>query len=560
MANDRYKEIIHASRDFITLISRDYTYDFVNQSYGKEIGLSPDQIVGRSVSDIWGSEKFEKRIKEKLDECFKGNECHEIDQFKFGESLKYIHVSYYPFFDGEKITHVMVYSHDISMIKKLESKLLDFEFKDPTTGLFNRRSFGIVLDMELDKARRSLKERLRVVLFISLRNFSQINASYGHELGDLLLESTALRIKEALRASDYVFRFDGKEFAVILTTIKKGDDLPVVVENIHENTNLPYNNKGTVIYVNCNVGAAVFPDDGDNRENLITCAMAAMNEAKEKNEPLVIFNKALHDQAVYKARLRSDLRKAFVEKQFEAYFQPIVDRSGNILGAEALIRWKHPELGYISPVSFIPVAENSGDIVMIDRWILFQVCRYIKQWEGFIGDRYISINLSSREFCGISLVEDLRGIIALEGISPKSLKLEITESQSMENLETVIGRISSLANIGVDVLIDDFGAGYSSLAYLKRLPARTFKIDKSFVDRIVEDDEDRAFIVGLIAMIASKHRNVLVEGVADRAQYEVLREMDVNYMQGYYFSKPRPAADFRRLLESGLPLPEAVDS
>jgi len=559
MANDKYKEIIHASRDFITLISRDYTYDFVNQSYGKELGLSPDQIVGRSVSDIWGCEKFEKRIKEKLDECFRGNECHEIDQFKFGESLKYIHVSYYPFFDDGKISHVMVYSHDISMIKKLEHKLLDFEFKDPTTGLFNRRSFNIVLDMELDKARRSPKERLRAVLFISLRDFSQINAGYGHELGDLLIESTALRIKEALRASDYVFRFDGKEFAVILTTIKKGDDLPVVVENIHENTNLPYNNKGVVIYVKCNIGAAVFPDDGDNRESLTACALAAMNEAKEKNEALVIFNKTLHEQALYKARLRSDLRKAFVEKQFETHFQPIVDNDGNIQGAEALIRWKHPELGYVSPVSFIPVAENSGDIVMIDRWILFQVCRFIKQWEAFLGDRYVSINLSSREFCGISLVEDLRGIIALEGISPKSLKLEITESQSMENLETVIARISSLSKIGVDVLIDDFGAGYSSLAYLKRLPARTFKIDKSFVDRIVEDREDRAFIVGLIAMIASKHRNVLVEGVADRAQYEVLRELGVNYMQGYYFSKPRPADDFRRLLESSRPLPEAAD-
>ena len=557
MAKDRYKEIIHASRDFITLISRDYVYDFVNQSYSDQIGLAPEQILGRSVPDVWGSERFEKRIKKKLDECFQGNECHEIDQFKFGETLKYIHVSYYPFFDGDIITHAMVYSHDISMIKKLESKLLDFEFKDPTTGLFNRKSFTIVLEMELEKARRSSRDGLRAVLFISLRNLSQINAHYGHDLGDLLLESTALRIKEALRASDYVFRFDGKEFAIILTTIKKPDDLPVVVEKIQENTNMPYNYKGTVIYIHCNVGAAIYPNDGDTRETICSCAIAAVNEAKEKNEALVIFDKELHDQALYKARLRSDLRKAFVEKQFETYFQPIVDTEGNIRGAEALIRWKHPELGYISPANFIPIAESSGDVVMIDRWILFQVCRFIKQWESFLGDRYISINLSSREFCGPTLVEDLRGIIALEGISPASLKLEITESQSMENLETVIERITGLTQIGVDVLIDDFGAGYSSLAYLKKLPARTFKIDKSFVDRIAEDEEDRSFIIGLIALINSKNRTVLVEGVADRAQYEILRNLKVNYMQGYYFSKPRPAEAFRRLLELGSPLPEA---
>jgi diguanylate cyclase (GGDEF)-like protein/PAS domain S-box-containing protein len=556
MAKDRYKEIIHASRDFITLISRDYVYDFVNQSYSDQIGLSPEQILGRSVPDVWGSERFEKRIKKKLDECFQGNECHEIDQFKFGDSLKYIHVSYYPFFDGDEITHAMVYSHDISMIKKLESKLLDFEFKDPTTGLFNRKSFNIVLDMELEKARRSARDGLRAVLFISLRNLSQINEHYGYELGDLLMESTALRIKEALRASDYVFRFDGKEFATILTTIKNPDDLPVVVEKIQENTNLPYNYKGAVIYIHCNVGAAIFPNDGDTREGISSCAIAAVNEANEKNESLVIFDKELHDKALYKARLRSDLRKAFVEKQFETYFQPIVDTEGNIRGAEALIRWKHPELGYISPANFIPIAESSGDVVMIDRWILFQVCRFIKQWESFLGDRYISINLSSREFCGPTLVEDLRGIIALEGISPASLKLEITESQSMENLETVIERITGLAQIGVDVLIDDFGAGYSSLAYLKQLPARTFKIDKSFVDRIAEDEEDRSFIIGLIALINSKNRTVLVEGVADRDQYEILRNLKVDYMQGFYFSKPRPADDFRRLLELGLPLPE----
>jgi len=558
MASRHYEQIIDASRDFITLIDRDYRYEFVNESYVKELGIKMDQILGKTVEEVWGEEKFNKRIKKRLDACFDGEEGHDIDEFKFGKSIKYIHVVYYPYHEDGVITHAVVFSHDVSVVKKLESKLLDFEFKDPVTGLFNRKSFNIVLDMELEKAKRASSDILRAVLFISLRNISDINATYGYEVGDLLMESTALRMKEALRTSDYVFRFDGNELAVILTTIKHGFDLPFVAENIRSKVDFPYSHKNTVINIACNIGAAIFPDDGMERDVIVKNAMSALNESKEKNEHLVMFNKVLHERGVYIARLRSDIRVAFVEKQFEAWFQPIVNPLGSIVGAEALIRWKHPELGSIPPSEFIPVAEESQSIAMIGRWILYQVVRYIKRWGSVLGDRYISINLSSKEFNAPTLVEDLAAIIASEGIKASSLKVEITESQSMENLEAVAMKIKSLGKIGVDVLIDDFGSGYSSLAYMKRLPAKTIKVDKSFVDRIAEDGEDRDFIQGIIGMIESKKKQVLVEGVADYGQYVILRDLGVKFMQGYYFSKPRPAEEFHRLLKYGITLPEPV--
>ncbi|MBU0928515.1 MAG: EAL domain-containing protein [Spirochaetes bacterium] len=555
MTPKHYEQILQASRDFITLIGRDYRYEFVNDSYAEAIGLPAVDITGKSVAEVWGDSKFHERIKYRVDQCFEGKESHDIDQFRFGKSTKYIHVSYYPFVEEDVVTHVMVFSHDVSIVKKLESKLLDFEFKDPTTGLFNRRSFDIVLDMELEKARRAEADRIRAVLFIKLRSISHINANFGYELGNLLLESTALRIKEALRASDYVFRFDGKEFAVILTTLKRGADIPIVVENIRSKTDFPYSHKGTVINVSCNIGAAIYPIDGDCREVVVARAMSALNEAREKNETLVMFNKTLFERGQYVSRLRSDIRTAFVEKQFSAHFQPIVDSAGMIVGAEALIRWQHPELGNIPPDVFIPIAEESGNIAMIGKWVLFQVCRDLKRLGSALGDRYISVNLSSKEFGSLSLVQDIKELLEAEAVSPRSLKLEITESQSMEDIESVIDKIRRLAELGIDVLIDDFGTGYSSLAYIKRLPAKTIKIDKSFVDRIADSDDDLAFIRGVITMIGSKKKDVLVEGVANRGQYVLLRDLGVRYMQGYYFSEPRTYDEFRALLKRGEPLP-----
>ncbi|HPG85183.1 MAG TPA: EAL domain-containing protein [Spirochaetales bacterium] len=551
----QFEKIVQASHDFITLIDRDYRYAFVNDSYARELGLPAIDIVGKTVGEIWGDEKFRRRIKPRIDQCFRGDESHDVDKFTFGSDSKYIHVSYYPYGDDGETSHVMVFSHDISIVKKLESKLLDFEFKDPTTGLFNRRSFDIVLDMELEKARRSGAHGVRAVLFIKLRSISHINAAFGYELGNLLLESTALRIKDALRASDYVFRFDGKEFAVILTTIKRGADIPIVADNVRGKTNFPYSYGGTVINVSCNIGAAVYPSDGDAREVIVSRAMAAMNEAHERDEPLVMFNKELFERGRYVSKLRADFHAAFIERQFTTWFQPIVDAGGMIVGAEALIRWHHPTLGNVPPSVFIPIAEESGNIAMIGKWVLFQVCRDIRRFGDALGERYISVNLTTAEFSRPTLVDEIRELLETERIRPASLKLEITESQSMKDVDQVIRKIEDLSDIGIDVLIDDFGTGYSSLAYLKRLPAKTIKVDKAFVDHIAESDEELEFIRGVMTMIESKKKNVLVEGVTSLNQYKLLRGLGAAYLQGYYFSEPRSGDDFLALLKAGKPLP-----
>ncbi len=522
------------------------------------MGIPRQEIEGKTIAEIWGDDRFNGRIKRHLEECFSGRESHDIDRFRFGDGFRYIHVSYFPYKEGDEITHAMVYSHDITAIKELESKILDFEFKDSTTGLFNRKSFDIVLDMELEKARRSESDKIRAVLFVNLRHFSQINAQYGAAVGDLLLESTAIRIKEALRSSDYVFRFEGKELAILLTTMKKDTDIALVAENIREKATFPYQFKDEIIHIGCNIGVAVSPFDGAEKDDLIQSVLSAMNEARERDLSVVVFNKELYKRSLRKARLKSDIRRALVEEQFTLNFQPISSPQGEIVGAEALIRWTHKELGPISPSEFIPLAEESGDTVMIGRWNLFRVCRYLKSWENFLGSRYVSVNLSAREFTDPGLVEYVEDVLHSEGVHPSRIKLEITETQTMADLEDAVVKIRRLEALGLEVFIDDFGSGYSSLAYLKKLPAKTVKIDKIFVDHVVEDEGDRNFLAGMISMIRSRGKTIVVEGVETLPQVEILKTLGIQKIQGYYFSRPVTPDIFEELLKNNQILPLVI--
>ncbi|HAE21271.1 MAG TPA: hypothetical protein DCG47_02975 [Spirochaetaceae bacterium] len=540
---------------YLTLVSRDFVYDFVSDSYCKAMGVSRDAMLGKKLAELWGAEHFERDLKPALEACFQGQDVHIIEQLNHSSGKRYLQLSCYPYRVGDDVSHLMVFSHDISMVRRLESRLMDLEFKDPLTGLLNRKSFDLVLYKELERAGRETGNRLRALMLINLRDFTQINARHGYEIGDLLFESTAVRVKEALRANDYVFRYEGKELAVILTTLARASDVSVVADTIRERVTFPYNHHGSVINVGCNIGIAVYPDDTLGKDDLLRFASSAMEEARKRDEAYIIFNQGLQRSALRKAKLHSEMRQALVDRQFAAYFQPIVDLGGAVVGAEALIRWDHPALGFVPPDEFIPLAEEAGYTLMIGRWMLYQVCRFIKRHEALLGGRYVSVNLSAKEFGGEGLVDYVRAVIKSVGINPSSIKLEITETESMIDIEDAIDKISRLRELGIEVYVDDFGAGYSSLAYLKRLPASVVKIDRSFTDTLAGTDEDRDFVAGMIRMISGKKMKVLMEGVSSPAQYDILRGLAVDYLQGYYFGKAAPEEAFITLLAAGITLP-----
>ena len=561
MAINKFEYIVNTSKDFITLINRDYIYEIVNDSYCREIDKEREEIINKSVAEVWGDERFNSSIKKYLDQCFSGQDVNYIEKFKFGSFEKYMHVSYYPYVENNKITHALVFSHDITKISEIESKLTNYEYRDPLTGLFNRRSLDIILEKEIEKAKLSKSEKLRALLFISLGNLAKVNQTYGHDTGDLLIENSGLRIKKILRNCDFVFRFEGKELTAILTDISRNTDVARAAQKICNDVSMPYRYKGDDILITCKIGISIYPDDGEDKNTIIRNAAAALVEAKKRGEKFVFYNRKLHKRAIERMSLESDLYKAFDKDQFELHYQPIVDSTGYILGAEALIRWYHPERGSIKPVNFIPIAEETGVIDSIGKWALYTACKQVEKWisgKNTDKDIYVSVNISAREFTNENLIEIIKGALKNAGnLDPKHLKLEITESECMDNPDETIRKMLSLYNIGIELFIDDFGTGQSSLSYLKRIPAKTLKIDKVFVDELVKSDSEREYLSNIIGLVKSRNKKVIIEGVSSKEQAELLYIMNCDRMQGFYFSKPISAEKFEKYLLCKKKLPDS---
>lgn len=555
MKEDRYKSIINNSQDFITLISRDYVYEMVNNTYCEGIEKQKEELLGARVPDVWGEEKFNSTIKGYLDRCFSGEHVHYIDQFKFGPFMKYMHVSYYPYREGEEITHVIVFSHDITHIGKLESKLSHYEYRDPVTGLFNRRSLNVILDKELERAARSESEQMRVLLFIELSHIDKVIELYSHEIGDLLLENSGQKIHSEIRNSDYIFRFDGTRFAVLLSRVSNKLDAAKVAEKIYNTVTFPYSFKGKDIMVGCSIGASLYPYDGTTKEVLIRKATSASLEAQRRQINFLLYNEEMHAQAIKRLEIESSAYRALEERQFELKYQPIVDSSYHIVGAEALLRWNHPEMGHISPVELIPLAEQSGLILAIGKWVLFSVCKSLAAWSTQFGI-YISYNMSAKEFSSSETVSNVKNALQNGGaIKPHFLKIELTETNCLQNIDESISHIEELNEMGVEFYIDDFGTGNSSLQYLKKLPAKVLKIDRSFLQGIEENEDDLQFLRHIVEMVKSRGKDVIVEGVDSARQAELLVEMGCSRMQGFYFSTPVDEETFVSMLHRGKPLP-----
>ncbi|HUX12691.1 MAG TPA: EAL domain-containing protein [Spirochaetia bacterium] len=546
---DKYEYIVNRSGDFITLINREYVYEIVNDTYCETIGKKRSDVLHRSVPEIWGADRFESTIKPYLDRCFSGESVHYLERFKFGLEQRYMHVSYYPFSErGAETTHALVFSHDVTKMGEIEAKLMNYEYRDPLTGLFNRRSLEILLDMELEKARRARQERLRALLFIGVENLTEVNRQYGHGIGNVLLENTGLRIKECIRNSDYVFRFEGSELVVILSFLARETDAAKVAEKIVESVSTPYRYRENDISLVCRVGVALYPGDADNRDSLIRCSIAALNEAVRRGKDFLLFDPGMHDRAVQRLFMEGHLRHAFECDQFELYFQPILRADRTVEGAEALIRWRLPGRGTIVPGEFLPLAVESGVINAIGRWVLFAAVREI----GRIQDRYpiyIAVNMTASDFEDTDFPDVVRSAIEQKPpVIPGRLKIEITESECMNRPDMAVSRIRELNDLGVEVYVDDFGTGQSSLSYLKNLPASTLKIDRTFVDALIDHPEDLSFIENIVTLVKSRGKRVIAEGVTSERQAELLLHVGCNALQGFLFSEPLPAARFEQFL------------
>ena len=463
------------------------------------------------------------------------------------------------FYNDNKLIRMIGTHTDISKqkessqkIERQQNELKHLAQHDTLTGLPNRLLFNDRLIQAMNKAQRS--HTTMALFFIDLDRFKEINDSLGHEVGDLVLQEVTQRIIKSTRLDDKLARLGGDEFTVIIEGLDKGEDASYLAQKIVTILAQPISINGTKLYVTSSIGISLYPDDGDSASELLKYADSAMYKAKDEGRNNYQFYKReMTELALERIIMEASLRDAIKNEEFVVYYQPQVNAKENrLIGMEALVRWKHPTLGLIPPNKFIPLAEVTGLIVELDRYVMKTAMNQLSLWQkkGYKPGK-LALNLAIKQLRQKDFVKMFTTLIQTTHCQAECLELEITESQIMTNPEAAIKSLKELSALNIELAIDDFGTGYSSLSYLKKLPINKLKIDQSFVKNLPYDDEDASIAKAVIALAQSLKLRLIAEGVETLEQKEFLVQNGCNNIQGYFYSKPIPADEFENLLKNG---------
>ncbi|GBC60278.1 hypothetical protein DENIS_1229 [Desulfonema ishimotonii] len=455
--------------------------------------------------------------------------------------------------ESGQITRLVGIFSDLSSKKQAEDALYRLTNYDSLTNLANRSLFRERLKRALPAADEN--ERMAGVIYLDLDNFKIINDTLGYIEGDRILREAAGRLERLVKSRDTVARLGSDEFGIILSDIRESKNAASVSLRLMNALSAPFALKDREVFLSCAVGISLYPPDSSDADSLIQNANIALNHAKLMPGKNVYqyFSQEMNQRVSERLRLEQDLRSALDRGEFRLFYQPKVDLvSGEMHSMEALIRWAHPESGLVSPVRFIPIAEETGLIIPIGQWVLEEACRQNRAWQdaGFPPLR-VAVNLSATQFAQPDIVDSIVAVLEKTGLDPEFLELEITESMLMEDVEDAIRILRELKGLGLSLAIDDFGTGYSSLSYLKRFPVDCIKIDQSFIAELLKNSEDAAITSAIIALAGSLNLNVTAEGVETLEHVDFLRRRGCHEIQGYYFSRPLPPEDFTRLLREG---------
>jgi diguanylate cyclase (GGDEF)-like protein/PAS domain S-box-containing protein len=458
---------------------------------------------------------------------------------------------------GEQFSaEALAYLHTVASLLSTGLQRIDSEARlsflaqfDPLTGLPNRALLADRFSQMIVQAKR--RGAPLGVLFIDLDDFKLVNDSIGHAGGDELLRETARRLQAAVRTGDTIARISGDEFAVVLTDLTRPEDAALVAQKILDGLSAPLMLSGQETFVTASVGIAAYPGDGEDAETLLGAADAAMYRAKQSGRNAYqFFTAEITQRTRARAQVALELRRALERNEFGLVYQPKIELvSGKPCGAEALLRWHHPERGLISPADFVPILEETGLIVPVGEWVLRRACEDIKAWQAQgLNALPVAVNLSARQFRQQMLDSRIRALVRAAGVDATLIELEITETELMQDPEHAIRVMRSLRDDGIRVAIDDFGTGYSSLAYLTRFPVSALKIDRSFVADALSDAADAAIVRTIIEMAHNLRFTVVAEGVETDGQMEFLRQHGCHQGQGYFFARPMVADQFRKFL------------
>jgi diguanylate cyclase (GGDEF)-like protein len=452
-----------------------------------------------------------------------------------------------------RVTGAVMVFHDVSAARALSEKMAYLAQHDSLTELPNRLLLNDRLGQAMAAADRH-DDKL-ALLYLDLDRFKHINDSLGHAIGDRLLQSVALRLTACVRSTDTVSRLGGDEFVVLVTDKIDARVAAVCAEKLLQAVRQAHRIDDHDVHATASIGIVVYPDDGADAEALLKNADFAMYQAKDGGrDGYQFYKEALNADATLRQALEIDLRHAIERNEFALYYQPKMHlASGAIAGVEALIRWRHPVRGLVSPANFISIAEDSGLIIPIGRWVRQEACRQAQAWaDAGLPPIRLAINISAVELGARDFVTSVRRTLAETGFDPKLLEFELTETFLMQDSISTETVLQAVKELGVKLALDDFGTGYSSLSYMRRFPIDTLKVDQSFVRDLTTNADDASVVSAVIHMGKSLHMRVVAEGVETREQLEFLEELECPEAQGYYFSYPLPAERFVEVLRTGI--------
>ena len=524
----------------------------VNQAFCQITGYSTEEAIGANPSLLksgWHDDGFYQQMWQALqaDGSWQGevwNRRKNGEIYPQWQTINTVHDT-----DGKLTYYVAVFA-DISKIKRSEQEIDFLAHNDPLTRLPNRLLLNERLENAVQRARRQ-GDKVGLI-FIDLDRFKAVNDSLGHSAGDDLLRAAAQRMLARSREQDTLARLGGDEFVLLVEDIQLADDLIPVAKRLLACFDKPFEIAGQPLHLTVSLGISLYPDDGDDARSLLTHADTALTLAKDNGRNTYAFyTQALTLHARERIALESSLHQAITGNQLRVFYQPQVDlHSGQIVGAEALVRWQHPELGLLAPDRFLPIAANAGLMINIDEYVLGQACRQMQHWlsAGF-ELRHMAVNMSGSWLERGDVVGSVKKALAENQLAAHYLELELTETEVMRNNEASLERLDALRSLGVELAIDDFGTGYSSLMRLKRLPVNRLKIDRGFVSDLPQDLNDTAITQAIIALGKSLQMQLTAEGVETVEQARLLAEMGCSLAQGYLYSRPVPAEDFQALMQ-----------
>ena len=556
----RFASLVRNSSDVVIVVAADGTIRDVSGSIMRVLGHQPRNLVGRHLGDLVHPEDRDDveallRVDSTLDAPatvraeFRAQ--HLVGDWLHLEALRTNLLA------DENVRGIVLNIRDVSERKAFEEQLSHQAFHDPVTGLANRALFRDRVEHAMQ--RRSRDGKPVSVLFMDLDDFKTINDSLGHAAGDALLVEVGERVRDTLRTADTTARLGGDEFAVLLEDGGDGARAAEVAVRILASLDAPFVLEEKEVFVHASIGIASADEHSEltasDADALLRNADAAMYMAKQGGKGRYqVFEPTMHHTALHRLELKADLQRALDHEELVLHYQPVIElATGKITGFEALVRWDRPERGLVPPVEFIPLAEETGLIIPIGRWVLNEAIVAARRLqEGFPSDPplHMAVNLSARQIQHPDFVRDVESVLREVGLDANDLILEITESVMMDDLDRSIQRLAELRAIGVRLAVDDFGTGYSSLNYIRRLPIDVLKVDKSFVDGISEGGEESALTAAIIDLAGILHLRPVAEGIERAEQLEQLRALDCELGQGFYFTAPLPLEETEQLLEA----------